>query len=181
MSDRYTRFSDIPQFVDYRGCYQVDVPWVYVEPWIGRHANDFGDKFQICPDFQRGHVWSVDQQVAYVEFCLRGGASARTLLWNCACWNGGGTDSPLVLVDGLQRLTAVRDFLADRFGVFGSFFSEYTDELDLIGQRFKVYINTLPDRASVLRWYLEINSGGVVHTQEELDRVRGLLNAEIES
>lgn len=181
MSDRYTRFADIPQFVPFRGCYQVDVPWDNIEQFIDRHSREFGSGFQICPDFQRGHVWSVKQKIAYIEFCLRGGASARMLLWNCACWHGGGTSSPLVLVDGLQRLTAVRDFLADEFRVFGSLFSEYTDELDVMSQRFRVYINTLPDRAAVLRWYLEINSGGVVHTQEELDRVRGLLNAEIES
>ena len=31
----------------------------------------------------------------------------------------------------------------------------------------------------MLQWYIEFNSGGVVHTKEELDRVRKLLEDEI--
>jgi hypothetical protein len=29
-----------------------------------------------------------------------------------------------------------------------------------------------------LQWYLDLNDGGVVHTKEELDKVRGLLTLE---
>lgn len=39
-------------------------------------------------------------------------------------------------------------------------------------------VNELRTRAEVLRWYLQLNSGGVVHTEEELARVRALLEAE---
>lgn len=31
-------------------------------------------------------------------------------------------------------------------------------------------------RAQVLRWYLALNDGGVVHTEDELFKVRRLLN-----
>jgi len=59
--------------------------------------------FEICPDFQRGHVWDDAKSIAYVEFCLKGGVSARTLFFNCPGWQNKG---PMQLVDGLQRLTA---------------------------------------------------------------------------
>ena len=42
----------------------------------------------------------------------------------------------------------------------------------------KLNINTLPTRAAVLQWYLEMNAGGTPHADAEIERVRGLLAAE---
>lgn len=39
-------------------------------------------------------------------------------------------------------------------------------------------MNDLDTQAEVLQWYLDINSGGVVHTEAELDKVRWLLEVE---
>ena len=38
-----------------------------------------------------------------------------------------------------------------------------------------IHINDLQSEKDVLQWYLEMNSGGTPHTQEELDRVKLLL------
>jgi len=43
---------------------------------------------------------------------------------------------------------------------------------------FKLNVNTLQSREEVLKWCLEMNSGGTPHPQEELDRVRDLLENE---
>jgi hypothetical protein len=37
--------------------------------------------------------------------------------------------------------------------------------------RFKMHVNQL-------EWYLQLNNGGVVHTEEEINRVRQLLDDE---
>lgn len=42
----------------------------------------------------------------------------------------------------------------------------------------RVNINNLQTRKEVLQWYIEFNSGGTVHTKEEIDRVKELLAAE---
>lgn len=84
-----------------------------------------------------------------------------------------------VLVDGKQRITAVLKFLRDEVPVFGGHVASQIEGLPYLDARvhFIFSINTLQTRAEVLAWYLELNSGGVVHSREELDRVAQLLRA----
>lgn len=42
----------------------------------------------------------------------------------------------------------------------------------------KFNVNDLQTRTEVLRWYIEMNSGGVVHSDEEIERVKELLRQE---
>ena len=165
--------NDIPQLIGCNG-YAVDMPWDSLEKWLlNVHPN-----VVIEPDFQRAHVWDDDTRRAYIEFMLRGGRSARSLYWNCAGWNVGPDDAPLELVDGLQRLTAVRRFMADELRVCGHLRSEFTGHMRMTHHNLRMHINELQTRKEVLTWYLEMNDGGVIHTQDELERVRGLLDAE---
>ena len=106
--------------------YSVDVSLNDLESFLGKIAADqqnMGGSFELEPDFQRGHVWTVAQRAAYMEAILRGTAPIR-IIFNCPGWlrNGGsGGDIPeqtFQCVDGLQRLTAVRQFLADEFTIF---------------------------------------------------------------
>lgn len=41
--------------------------------------------------------------------------------------------------------------------------------------RFHICINSLMTKYKVLQWYIEMNSGGTVHSEHELNRVRDLL------
>jgi len=43
----------------------------------------------------------------------------------------------------------------------------------------KCAIVRLPDQASILRFYLKLNRGGTVHSDEEINRVKALLDAEV--
>jgi hypothetical protein len=70
-----------------------------------------------------------------------------------------------------------RRILANEIPAFGARFSEYTDRLHM-DYSFDWYVNDLSTRAEVLQWYLDLNSGGVVHTSEELDKVKLLLAQE---
>jgi hypothetical protein len=66
------------------------------------------------PDFQRGHVWTEEQQIAYVEYLLKGGMSGRTFYFNKPSWKNKDTINgydDFVCVDGLQRTTAIEKFL----------------------------------------------------------------------
>ena len=83
------------------------------------------------------------------------------------------------LVDGLQRLTACLRFLRGEISAFGHYLAEYEDLHALGGIRLSFRVNDLKTRAEVLRWYLEINTGGVVHTEEEIAKVEALLTAEV--
>lgn len=48
-------------------------------------------------------------------------------------------------------------------------------DFDYVHHSFDFIINDLQTEEEVLNWYLEMNSGGTVHTKEELDKVKHLL------
>jgi hypothetical protein len=174
----YERLDDIPQFTQWPA-YRINMPWDHIERWLGRNSE--AGPVELDPDFQRGHVWTPEQQSRYIEFRLRGGQSGKDILWNSPTWNSRGGRGGIQLVDGLQRLTAVRGFMEGRIPAFGKFLSEYVDSpmmKRMTGPDFIFHVNDLPDRASVLRWYLELNSGGTPHSADELARVADLLKAE---
>jgi hypothetical protein len=168
------KFADIPQLTR-DASYRVNIPWDYLEEWLRPRDDVVPD---LDPEFQRAHVWTEEQQIAFVEFMLRGGKGSNEIRFNCVGWMGD-FRGPFVLVDGKQRLEAVRKFMANKLLVFGEYyFSDFEDRLRIVYVDFIMMVNSLPDMKSVLRWYLEINSGGTIHTDAELDKVRKLLEKE---
>lgn len=175
------RFQDVPQFT--RGAtYAVDISWPYLKSWLADILVE-QKSVDMDPDFQRGHVWTREQQVRYVEFILRGGSSGKDIQCNCPGWEGVGAQGPYVLVDGKQRLTAVLAFLDNEFAVFeglpyGGFYRDFADKPNIMTAKFRWHVNNLSTRAEVLQWYLDLNTGGTVHAADEITRVRTLLEAE---
>lgn len=169
------KFNDIPQIS--HANYRVNIPWSLLERALQGYFEDY--QLNIEPDFQRNHVWTLIQQTRYIEWVLRGGKSGRELLFNCPGWGTSYQINKMVLVDGLQRLTAVRKFLNNDIPIFGdNYFKDFEDRICIGGPDFVFYVNNLPTRKQVLQWYLDINSGGTPHTEEEIEKVRKLLEEE---
>lgn len=149
---------------------------------IERDMLDSKGVFELEPDFQRGHVWSDAQRIAYVEALIRKTAPVG-LLFNCPGWTrteGGGGDiaaNTFQCIDGLQRLTAVRKFMAGRFKAFDKYSAADLkgSPFDLARYRMQVAVYEFSTRAELLQFYLDLNSGGTVHAPSELERVRGLM------
>lgn len=173
-------FRDIPAFTS-DGNYAVDYPMQNLVQWIQREQKESG--LNLCPDFQRGHVWTEKQQQAYIEFLLRKGRTGRDLYFNCPSWNypvESGAYDEYVCVDGLQRLTAITRFIENKLQVFGRFYNQFTDRPGMQQGFLRVHINDLKTKKDVLTWYLEMNAGGTPHTQKELQRIHHMLQ-ELES
>lgn len=171
------RFRDIPQFIS-DGSYRVDASMEYLIDCIDKWEKEEG--LELNPDFQRGHVWTEQQQISFIEFILRGGKTGRTLYFNCPSWHSncnvkGYND--FVCVDGLQRITAIQRFLNDEIPAFGIKYSEYEGKTDLLRHGMVININDLKSKKEVLQWYIEMNAGGTPHTPEEIERVRKLMEA----
>lgn len=166
------RFKDIPQFTF--GNYEVDIHIRYLEKALKSYEEDYN--LEMNPDFQRGNVWTEEQQIAFIEFFFRGGKSARVIYFNIGEWSfDKNTDIPqMVCVDGLQRITAMLRFLHNEIPLFGHYFSEYEDRI-CNDNTFKFNINNLAYKKDVIKWYIEMNSGGTVHSKEELERVSRLI------
>jgi hypothetical protein len=176
-----TKFSDIPRFVaegQWECDYRPDRLIAQVDCWIEEDGLDMN------PDFQRGHVWTQQQQEAYIEFFMRGGKTGRVFYFNNPTWNRAGPENgykDFVIVDGLQRLTAWRRFFSNEIRLCGSLLKEFNEEMRMSTNTVKVNVNDLRTRADVLQWYVDFNCGGTVHSDEEIARVRGLIAAELGS
>jgi hypothetical protein len=139
-------------------------------------------KFELEPDFQRGHVWTRSQQIAYVEAVVRKTAPTR-LLFNCPGWSssnrakGDIPENTFQCVDGLQRLTALRKFLAGEFTIFNgqTIASLKGSPFDLSKYCLQMAVYEFDSRAELLRFYIDLNQGGTVHANEEIERIRDLL------
>lgn len=167
------RFADIPEFP--RAHYEIDVSLRELL-W---HLDSWAEKYNLTmeQDYQRQHVWTEAQQVAYVEYLLRGGEVGKVIIVNAPGW-GKGKVKKVEVVDGKQRLTAMKRFMTNEIKVFGHLYSEYEDKLNyMLGFRWRVVDL---DRLGILNLYLSLNGGGTQHTKNELGRVEKLRDLELE-
>jgi len=178
------KFRDIPQYIE-TGSWECNYGFESliktIEEW-STTTKDSDVLLEMNPDFQRGHVWTEDQQIAFVESVLKGGAkNARVIYLNNSNWMKY-IDRPykdFVCVDGLQRYTAIKRFINNEIKVFGFYYNEFEDRLR--GKHdMKINVNDLPTRKDVLEWYIQFNAGGTIHTEEEINRVKKLLEKETE-
>lgn len=157
------------------------VPWNDLEHTLARYQTE--NNLELNPDFQREHVWSEIQQIKYVEYVLRRGNLNLDIIFNCPGWLNS-FEGQMVLVDGKQRLQAARLFMANQLSVFngvyrndfvrqGKTMLRFSQEI-----QFVFYMNDLSTRTETLQLYLDINSGGVIHSEDELTKVKALLAIE---
>jgi hypothetical protein len=169
---KITKFADIPQFTS-NGNWQCNFRVAEVWRWVKDQERELGG-IDLDPDFQRSHVWTEAQQIAWLEFFFRGGKTGRIYFnhpgW-MRDWNG-----TLTLVDGKQRLEAIRRFMENEIPIFGSYRREFTDK----SHRFdlEICVNNLKTRRQMIQWYIDMNAGGTPHTNREIDAARALLEKE---
>lgn len=172
------KWEEIPKFISTDSCYHVNYGIVgYIKAIDGFEA-DGNHKLQMNPDFQRGHVWTEDQQIAYIEYILRGGKSGLSFYFNMPSWrtrHGIQGYDDFVCVDGLQRTTAIRKFLDNELMVFGQYYKDFDGKLGRTEFPVDMYINDLKTKADVLTWYIQMNAGGTPHSKEEIEKVQRLL------
>lgn len=167
--------------------YEVDHEWFYFQRALDGFVRDYGS-LELDPDFQRGHVWTPEQQQLFLENVLRGVVSSSGFLvqFNCPNWDTdefvGDLPAGVQCIDGLQRITAVQDFLAGKVQPFGLTVDDLAgSSFSVRGRyRFRVAIHTFTWRADLLQHYLDLNTGGTPHSPEEIERVRVLRDSALE-
>lgn len=152
-----------------------NVPLNYIEDTLSHRP----ERFDLTPEFQRGHVWTISQQEAFMGHLLTGGHVAP-ILWSIIGDPDTGTQ---VLLDGLQRLTAIRLWLAGHvdavlFDGTRVNVSQITGGLGRVSVLFASVRLANDDRTcwrETMRLYVRLNSGGTVHSEEEMQRVKALI------
>lgn len=88
------------------------------------------EEIDIRPDFQRGEVWSSSKKRMLIDSILRGW---QVPPFHLITVEGGRSE----VLDGQQRLTAIRDFIENKISIDG-FIEPYDDEIaSLNGLRYK--------------------------------------------
>lgn len=173
-------FREVIKKFKNKGDYEITVSLAQLEKAINDYEEDYA--LELNPDFQRGHIWTLEQQIAFVEFFLRGGVTARTIYFNCPYFNDYKADKydmNMVCMDGLQRLTALRKFIANELPVFGYYLKDFEDYKALLRiENLRININDLKTREEILEWYIDFNTGGTIHAESEIERVKKLLEEE---
>lgn len=116
------------------------------------------------PPYQRSYVWTEEQKIKYLQYFFRGGSSGKHIYLNQVKWNEG--EGPLSVIDGKQRLSAFFDFFDNKIPIFGHYFSEFEDVVDPM-KSLIVHVNDLSEVEAV-KWYLQMNTGGTYHTEEDI-------------
>lgn len=164
------RFLDIPQYP--RAHYSVHVSLDYLASHVQGYEESYG--FTMEPEYQRDHVWTMEQRTAYVEHVLMGGETGLEIIVNVENFNKT-SKAPGVaeVLDGKQRLTSLLMFMRDEVRAFGRLASEYEGKCRANIVWKVVDLNPI----ETMRLYVMLNAGGTAHTKEEIDRVRALIAA----
>ncbi|MBO5389189.1 MAG: DUF262 domain-containing protein [Lachnospiraceae bacterium] len=167
------KFSELPQLTRTSS----NIIDCELDLFVQRITEEIEEGLVLNPDFQRGHIWTEEQQVAFIEYFLMGGDIG--IIWfNAPDWPSVYHDGNYVCVDGLQRITAFQKFYNNEIRAFGYYYKDFEEKRPR--HWIKYSVNNLKTRQEVLQWYLEINSGGTPHSKEEIDRVKELLRKEKE-
>lgn len=168
------KFEDIPKFP--RAYWNTDVDFNYLprllESWDERNA---GSPLILNPEWQRGHVWTKKQKIAFVEYSLKGGTTGKNIYFNCSSW-GGGYNTPIYCVDGLQRLSAAIDFIDNKIPAFGTLYKDYEDNIRLTDARFSFHMLKIKSKKDLLSIYINFNSGGTPHKPKEIARIQAMMD-----
>lgn len=116
----------------------------------------------VLPDWQRGHVWTRQQDIALIESAWRG------IALGTYTYNQSEIDSPLdnLLIDGQQRMTAIQSYIEDEFPVFGYRWSELPKRDErrwVMSTAFPSFVTETEDETYLRTYYDLMNFGGTAH------------------
>ena len=121
----------------------------------------------VLPDWQRGLVWTDAQKVSFIESAWLG-IPLGTYSYNQADL---GSRYDHLLIDGQQRMSAIQDYIEDRFKVFGYLWSDLQkpDERRWsMTTVFGCYVCRTENERYLRNYYNLMNFGGTPHNAGEM-------------
>ena len=132
----------------------------------------------VLPPWQRPEVWTSAQKARFIESVFLGLGCGYYVV-NGQDWDRTGEALPMSgwLLDGQQRLTAIRDFIAGDVRIFGGIRWDDLDRLDklrrFLRQPFPCFeLDYTSDEDALKLLYERLNFGGTPHTGSDRDALR---------
>lgn len=135
-------------------------------------------QLEVSPRYQRGHRWTLGDQESFVGHVLTGGKVPALIVREVLATEVG-ADDIYELLDGKQRITALRLWLAGKIRARVGERLIHIDETDRQFRSLTIRMDYVRCETVIaaLRLYLRLNSG-VAHTREELARVEEMIAEE---
>lgn len=173
----------------------VDLDIRYLKSFMENYEDDSVSHIDLNPEFQRGHVWTKQQQIAFLENLIRGCQVNNIIYFNDLYGVNPNIieqaderiKNKCVVVDGLQRLTSIIDFIDGKIKLFDNqvSFNDIKEHEDKVFMRqvfnqsmIKIRTIHITNYAELLEFYINFNSGGTVHSETEIQRIKDLLEKE---
>lgn len=143
---------------------------------------EYGDQY-IVPEYQRELVWTLEQKENLIKSILYGNPIGDFLFKKEFAKDEKGRINTLniswSIIDGQQRINAIREFFTNKFEVDGKCFKDlkYWDArtfLDVDVSVISVQDITIEEEIEI---YLNRNCGGTNHTKEEIEKVKLFLDS----
>lgn len=118
----------------------------------------------ILPPFQRPPVWNQRQQVKFMESLILG-LPVGTYTYSQSY----GLPTDGWLIDGQQRMNAIKEYLDNQFKVFGYYYRDLgiVDIRRFEGMSFPAYVLKDCEEKEMLERYIALNYGGTPHTESD--------------
>lgn len=173
----------------------VNIDIRHLKDWISSFTgtpDNYSDTdvlLELNPEFQRGHVWNLDKQIAFVENLLRGIDINKIIRFNDLTMHPHDNadevlQNKIICIDGLQRLTAIIDFIDGKYKIFNNQLS-YEDILNnpdkplmrriFNGALLQFDFLQITSYKEVLEYYIDLNTGGIAHTQADIQIAKDIL------
>lgn len=126
----------------------------------------------VLPPWQRPEVWSALQKRRFIESIFLGLGTGYYVV-NGLDWDNAGACLPMAgwLLDGQQRICAIRDFLNGTLVVFDDVkFTEFSkpDQVRFLRNPFPCFqLEYTSDEDTLKELYDRLNFGGTAHTAEQ--------------
>lgn len=131
----------------------------------------------ILPPWQRAEVWSMERKKAFIEGIFLGLGTGFYVVHQPEYHGDGALPMSGWLLDGQQRLSAIRDFVQGDLAIFDGV--KYSDLS--VGEQRRRFLSVVfpcveleyqPDEQRLRDLYLRMNFGGMPHTESDLQRLR---------
>lgn len=142
---------------------------------------EYDDEYLI-PEYQRDLVWNLEQKQNLIKSLLYGNPIGDFLFKVEYEFDEKGKRNELrvlwSVIDGQQRINAIRGFFLNEFKVDEKFFKDlkYWDARKFLDNQIKVISIKNISLEEEIDIYLNRNCGGTIHSKEELDKARAFLD-----
>ena len=159
----------------------VSLMTVYAEDMFKMDMDDSQFKI-IVPEFQRDLVWEPEQKVRWIESMISGyplpSLFMNTFWEKPLDYDGCPDEHHVIVIDGQQRLNAVKEFIQDKFPVQGCYYSEQALPFK---RRFRygicctIYWTQFKTMRESIELYLGLLRNGKPHSGDDIQRAQDQL------